>query len=144
MALSTGDCSSVQSSVKRVVIIDDRPEEAGPLKSALEYEGYQVNYFQDANVGLAVIETDPPDLLVLDLLMPKRSGFLVLEHMLGLERVPYPVMMTTGVDGERHRQLAEKLGVCAYLQKPYSIEQALDIAEDLIQQFRRRNMTTPK
>lgn len=135
MSHSSDEETNTKSCVTRVLIIDDRLDEVAALKLAFENKGVSVTYSADPNVGLAIIETDPPDLLILDLMMPKRSGFLVLERIVGLQQSPFPVMMTTSINGERHRKIASQLGVCAYLQKPYSIDRAVETGLQLIQEF---------
>ena len=51
------------------------------LRYALEKEGYEILIARDGNQGLAMAERDDPDLVILDMMMPKRSGFLVLEKL---------------------------------------------------------------
>ena len=91
------------------------------MTDALEPLGYNITSARDGNQGLACIEFYRPDLVILDLMMPKRSGLLVLEAMRELDQY-IPAIMVTGNDGSRHRHYAEILGVDAYLTKPIRVE----------------------
>jgi DNA-binding response OmpR family regulator len=76
-----------------------------------------------------------PDLIVLDAMLPKRSGFLVLEKIKGPNKrrgqKPY-VIMITGNAGKRHQVWAESLGVDGYLNKPFRMERLLESMEKLL------------
>ena len=71
-------------SLPSVLIVDDDPEVVESVRYALESNGFSVSVARDGNQGLALAETKKPDLLVLDMMMPKRSGFLVLEQHVGI------------------------------------------------------------
>ena len=66
---------------KRILLVDDDREIIESMRIALEAEGYDVILARDGNQGLAMAERENPDLLILDMMMPKRSGFLVLEKL---------------------------------------------------------------
>ena len=65
---------------------------------------------RDGNQGLALAERESPDLIILDMMMPKRSGFLVLEKLRRMSDVMVPVIMITGNEGSRHKAYAELAG----------------------------------
>ncbi|HPP53773.1 MAG TPA: response regulator, partial [Thermoguttaceae bacterium] len=69
------------STGKRILLVDDDPEIVETIRIALEAKGYQVFVARDGNQGLALADRENPDLIVLDIMMPKRSGFLVLERL---------------------------------------------------------------
>ena len=71
-------------------------------------------------------ERENPDLVVLDMMMPKRSGFLVLERLRRSRPVPMRVIMITANEGGRHKAYAEMLGVADYLRKPFPMEVLLE------------------
>ena len=71
-----------------ILIVDDDHEMACILSAAFEDAGYATTIAQDGNEGLAVAETKTPDLIVLDIMMPRRSGFLVLERLLQILEDP--------------------------------------------------------
>ena len=117
---------------KSILIIDDDVEIVQSLSHAFKARGYNVDHAYDGNAGLAIVETKCPDLVVLDLMMPKRSGFLVLERIRQSYRDPCPVIMITANEGKRHQQYAEMLGVSEYLHKPFTIDSLLKRASELL------------
>ena len=74
-------------------------------------------------------EREDPDLVILDMMMPKRSGFLVLEKLRRSRPVPLRVIMITANEGSRHKAYAEMLGVHDYLRKPFSIDKLMESVE---------------
>ena len=106
---------------KRIMVVDDDPSMIRMVTETLQPMGYQIISAGDGNKGLACIEFYKPDLVILDLMMPKRSGLLVLEGMREMDQY-IPAIMITGNEGMRHRHYAEILGVDAYLNKPLRME----------------------
>jgi DNA-binding response OmpR family regulator len=88
----------------------------------------------DGNQALELAETRSPDLVVLDMMLPKRSGFLVMEKLKrGKKREDPPrIIMITGNQGSRHKTYAETLGVNAYINKPFRMEKLLDTIQKLL------------
>lgn len=109
---------------KKILVIDDDPELREALKTILERKGYQVLTAKDGNIGLATAEREAPDLVLTDLMMPKKSGFLVLEK-LKTRKSGVRVIMMTANEGTRHRAYAEILGVDDYFCKPFDMEKML-------------------
>jgi DNA-binding response OmpR family regulator len=77
-------------------------------------------------------EKDEPDLVVLDMMMPKRSGFLVLEKLRRSRQVPMKVIMITANEGSRHKAYAEMLGVDDYIRKPFAMDRLLASIDKLL------------
>ena len=117
---------------RHVLVVDDDREIAETLRCALSKEGYDVSVATDGNQGLAYVEATNPDLIILDMMMPRRSGFLVLERLLQVSEASAPVIMITGNQGSRHQEYAEMLGVNDYLHKPFTIERLLDSVGKLL------------
>ena len=117
---------------RRVLLVDDDAEIIDAMKFALESKGYQVLVARDGNQGLAIAERDDPDLVILDMMMPKRSGFLVLEKLRRTRAVPVRVIMVTANEGSRHKAYAEMLGVDDYLRKPFAMDKLLDAVQRLL------------
>jgi DNA-binding response OmpR family regulator len=117
---------------KKVLIVDDDFEIIETVRFALEGEGYEVVVARDGNQGLALAERENPDLMILDMMMPKRSGFLVLEKIRRLRDEPLPVIMITGNEGSRHKAYAELLGVSDYIRKPFAIQRLMGAVEKLL------------
>ena len=120
---------------KKVLLVDDDEEIIMSMKIALESRGYQVLTANDGNAGLAVVERDRPDLMITDMMMPKRSGFLVLEKLRTSDDQSKNVMkviMVTGNEGNRHKEYAQQLGVDDYIRKPFAMERLIESVEKLI------------
>lgn len=115
----------------RVLLVDDDAEVIESMRYALESNGFQVSIARDGNEGLAMAEKCTPDLLILDMMMPKRSGFLVLEQLRRDGNDHVRVIMITGNEGSRHQQYAELLGVDDYIRKPFSMDRLIESAKRL-------------
>jgi DNA-binding response OmpR family regulator len=130
--LETDRKKSETSAEKKILLVDDDPEIIDTVSYALETAGYRVLIARDGNQGLALAEREDPALMILDMMMPKRSGFLVLEKLRRLRDTPLPVIMITGNEGSRHKSYAELLGVSDYLRKPFPMERLLAAVEKLL------------
>ena len=128
------DASEAETSTasKRVLIVDDDAEIIDTLRYALEAKGLEVMIARDGNQGLALAEREDPDLMILDMMMPKRSGFLVLEKLRRTRPVQMRVIMITANEGSRHKAYAEMLGVDDYIRKPFAIDRLMATVERLL------------
>ncbi len=116
----------------RVLLVDDDAEIIESMRTVLESKGYEILVARDGNQGLLMAERENPDLVVLDMMMPKRSGFLVLERLRRSRPVPMRVIMITANEGSRHRAYAEMLGVDDYIRKPFAMDRLLDSVQRLL------------
>src|SRR5688572_25049917 len=123
---------------KRVLLVDDDAEIIESLRLALESNGFQVLVARDGNQGLALTEREDPDLVILDMMMPKRSGFLVLEKLRRTRETSPRVIMITANEGSRHKAYAEMLGVDDYIRKPFPMDRLIDSVQRLIRSEERR------
>ncbi|MEQ8210701.1 MAG: response regulator [Lacipirellulaceae bacterium] len=114
-----------QQGSKRILLVDDDAEIIESLRLALEAKGYEVLIARDGNQGLALIERESPDLVILDMMMPKRSGFLVLERLKKLGEKKQRIIMITANEGNRHKAYAEMLGVDDYVRKPFPMDRLI-------------------
>ena len=117
---------------RRVLLVDDDPEIIESMRTVLESKGYEILVARDGNQGLIMAERENPDLVVLDMMMPKRSGFLVLERLRRSHPVPMRVIMITANEGSRHKAYAEMLGVDDYIRKPFAMDRLLDSVQRLL------------
>jgi DNA-binding response OmpR family regulator len=134
--MSTEENPAPEASATRlpkVLLVDDDGEIVEAMRYALEANGFEVSVARDGNQGLALTETLQPDLLVLDMMMPKRSGFLVLEALRRNGQDKVKVIMITANEGNRHKAYAEMLGVNDYLRKPFPMDKLVDSAKRLLQ-----------
>jgi len=121
-----------KSAKKRVLLVDDDPEIIDALRYALNAKGFETLIARDGNQGLAMAEREDPDLVILDMMMPKRSGFLVLEKLRRTHPIPVRVIMITANEGSRHKAYAEMLGVDDYIRKPFGMDRLIDSVERLL------------
>jgi DNA-binding response OmpR family regulator len=101
------------------------------MRAVLENRGYRVLVARDGNAGLTVAERENPDMIVLDMMMPKKSGFLVLEKLRARPGGLVPIIMITANEGSRHRAYAEMLGVRDYIRKPFAMEKLVKAVEEI-------------
>jgi len=108
---------------KKILVADDEPNVLLLLRSRLESAGYQVITAQDGEECLNKIGSEKPDLLVLDIMMPKMDGYNVLVNMkelkesLGLPDIPVIVLTARG--DSKVRELIEKENISDFIVKPY-------------------------
>ena len=119
---------------KKVLLVDDDEEILRSLEATLAETGAEIITAGDGNTGLRKAQEAKPDLMVLDLMMPKRSGFLVLESLKKGKAPTDPprVIVITANTGSRHRVWAQSLGAEAYLQKPFRMDRFLEAAIKLL------------
>jgi len=127
----TEDTGEMRLNAVKVLIVDDDPEVRSAIDHALQAEGALTQYCGDGNSAVRICESDPPDLVVLDMMLPKRSGFLVLDRIKKLEEAPVVIMVTAN-EGRRHQQYAETLGVDGYILKPVRLERLITLARELL------------
>ncbi len=116
---------------KKVLIVDDDEDILGSIDLAMRAEGADTQTVTDGNAAVAACEGDRPDAVVLDMMLPGRSGFLVLERLKQHGQPPVVVMITAN-QGKRHMAYAESLGVDAYLVKPVPLQRLVDTVVRLL------------
>ncbi len=115
----------------KVLIVDDDRDILESIDAAFQSEGALTQCAMDGNDAVRICREEPPDIVVLDMMLPKRSGFLALEKIKGCEDSPIVIMVTAN-EGKRHQAYAESLGVDKYLQKPVPLTKLLDTAVQLL------------
>jgi DNA-binding response OmpR family regulator len=110
---------------KTILIVDDDYELSDGLRIVLEKQGFHVIQARDGQQGKQMVYQHRPDLMILDMMMPRMGGYPVLEHFRGKQDAP-PVIMITANEGSRHKAYAEYLGVVDYIRKPFAMERLLE------------------
>ena len=112
---------------KKILLVDDDADILTAMQAVLADTGATVETASDGDTAVDRITTGMPDLVILDMMLPRRSGFLVIERLqsLSLDKTPR-IIMITGNQGTRHRVYAETLGVDMYLNKPFRMERLLE------------------
>ena len=124
--------AAAPAATKRILLVDDDAEIIESMRTILEAKGYSVLIARDGSQGIAVAERENPDLVILDMMMPKRSGFLVLEKLRREYDHPIHIIMVTANEGNRHRAYAEMLGVDDYIRKPFAMDRLLESVQKLL------------
>src|SRR5438094_6501782 len=108
----------------RILIVEDEPNMVAGLRDNFEYEGYDVIAARDGAEGLDRALNEAPDLVVLDVMMPKMSGLDVCKQ-LKAKRPSLPVIMLTARGQEVDKVVGLELGADDYVTKPFSIRELL-------------------
>lgn len=123
---------NTNNSRKHVLLVDDDESILEASRLAFESSGYEVTVARDGAEALSRIERDAPDLVVLDLVMPRRSGFAVLDRIAESQPNRPRIMMVTANADPRHRRFATERGVDAFIAKPYEMSILLTTAAELL------------
>ena len=113
---------------KLILVVDDDRELVDAMRAVLERQGYKVIQAHDGHQGKQAIYNQRPDLVILDMMMPRMGGYPVLEHFKDKGDAP-PIIMVTANEGSRHKVYAEYLGVIDYIRKPFAMERLLEAVE---------------
>jgi len=124
-----------EPSGKKILLVDDDRDILTAMQAALADLQADILIATDGNEAISQADLKAPDVVVLDMMLPKRSGFLVMEKLKkGKKRTDPPrVIMITGNLGSRHKTYAESLGVDAYLNKPFRMEKLVEAVKKLLE-----------
>jgi DNA-binding response OmpR family regulator len=119
---------------KKVLLVDDDPDILTSMQAAFEPTGAVIETASNGNTAVLLAEKNQPDLVILDMMLPGRSGFMVLEKIKAHKpRGSKPfVIMITGNTGARHKMYAESQGVSEYFTKPVKLDKLIAAAERLM------------
>ncbi len=109
----------------KIVLIEDDREIQTTLKAVLEAAGYRIAVASNGAEGQKLIQSESPELVITDMMMPRMGGFPVLEYLKTLEHPPRVIMITAN-EGGRHKAYAEMLGAVDYLRKPFAMDVLLE------------------
>src|SRR5436853_3247703 len=113
---------------KLILVVDDDLELSDGIRSVLENQGHRVLQARDGQQGKQLVYQHRPDLVILDMMMPRMGGYPVLEHFRDKPDAP-PIIMITANEGSRHKAYAEYLGVVDYIRKPFAMERLLEAVD---------------
>ena len=124
----------------KILVIDDDPDILDALAMILETQGYQVSTARDGIEGLASLKAEKPDMMILDLLMPKMDGFAVCKELQDprwskFKNMPILILTSVREDASRRRYELEtglELNVDDYVEKPISPDILLQRVERLV------------
>jgi DNA-binding response OmpR family regulator len=118
----------------RILVVDDDQVIQQLLKVNLELEGYAVEVASDGEEALATFDGFHPDLVLLDIMMPKLDGWEVARRLKASEGGPVPIVLLSARAQEADVQKGTDLGVAAYVTKPFDPIQLLDLVAGLLTQ----------
>ena len=116
----------------RVLLIEDEPNIIEAIRFILSRDGWRVDTHSDGKTALETIRQRAPDLVILDVMLPNRSGYDILSDLrgdVGLKDVP--VLMLTARGQKKDRELAEKLGATRFMTKPFANVEILATVREL-------------
>ncbi|RYH02727.1 response regulator [Salipiger sp. IMCC34102] len=118
---------------KRILLIEDEPNIVEALSFILSRDGFTVHIHEDGETALGRITAGAPDMIILDAMLPGRSGFDILRDLRADSATrDLPVMMLTARGQAKDRQMAEDLGVDHFMTKPFANEEVLAQVHALI------------
>ncbi len=124
---------------ERILVIDDEPKIVDFIRRGLIYEGYTVDVAYDGPDGLARARDNPPDLVILDVMLPRLDGLEVCRRLRAASHVP--ILMLTARDAVPDRVAGLNAGADDYLVKPFAFDELLARIRAL---FRRHGLVTPE
>jgi len=129
---------SVEVPVNLVLVVEDNPEDAQFIKSALESRKMSVRIAKDAGQAQTTMQMHQPDFIILDVILPGESGFEICERIKNREE-KLPVLFYTAIDMDDARDLAVRVGADGYLTKPASAEELVAKVQEIAETVWRRD-----
>ena len=118
----------------RILIVEDEVEMGKGLKDAMEFEGYETETANDGETGLEFALNGNFDLIVLDLMLPRKSGFDVCREIRN-RKINVPILMVTARGEEIDKVLGLELGADDYITKPFSLRELLARVKALLRRY---------
>lgn len=119
---------------KSVLIVEDEPFIVEALSFLLNREGLNVSVFTDGEGCVEHIQSIRPNLVILDMMLPNKSGMQILEELRGLDMfVSLPVLMLTAKGQKKDRIAAEEAGVSLFMTKPFANKEIIKNVHRLLE-----------
>ncbi len=117
----------------RVLLIEDEPNIIEAIRFILSRDGWRVDTHADGSSAVDAVRSRSPDLIILDVMLPNRSGYDILNDLRQDDATrDLPVLMLTARGQKKDRDLAEKLGASRFMTKPFSNGEVLAAVRDLV------------
>ncbi|MDP8229658.1 MAG: response regulator [Candidatus Gorgyraea atricola] len=118
---------------KKILVIDDEEDMQKLLKVRLEQESFQVVTAGDGDIGLKTAEQELPDLIILDIMMPKVDGFSCLKDIRKLPKTKdIPILMLSGKEEEKVRDLFAFQKISGYIEKPFELDDLITKVKEIL------------
>ena len=112
---------------QRVLLIEDEPNIIEAISYILSKDGWTVHTHSDGETAMDKVMQGVPDLIILDVMLPGRSGYDILRDLRATaDTAEVPVMMLTARGQAKDREMAERLGVTRFMTKPFSNAEVLE------------------
>ncbi len=119
--------------MSRIFVVDDEPDVVELLETVLGIEGFTVEVATEGRTALAKILADPPDLLILDLMMPDLDGMELLKLLrLDPRGLEIPVLIVSARTGQHDQIASLQMGANAYICKPFSNKELISQIRQLL------------
>ncbi len=118
---------------QRVLVVEDEPNIVESLSFLMKQEGFDVKIAQDGTTALRIVESDVPDLVVLDVMLPRRDGYDVCKAIRANRKLDdVRIMMLSAKGRELDRRKGLELGADDYITKPFSTRDLVDRVRALL------------
>lgn len=108
----------------KILVVEDEPSLIFTLRDTLESEGYQVIVSEDGEHAVELVQEHSPDLMILDIMLPGKSGYDICKEVRAL-KYTFPIIMLTAKDQEVDKVKGLNLGADDYLTKPFGVKELL-------------------
>lgn len=129
--------------MSRILLVDDEPDLVRLVSIRLEAEGYEVVVAMDGHEALAKARAEHPDLIILDLMLPKLNGYQVcalLKRDTRFQKIP--IVLFTALADERDEKLGYESGADAYIRKPFQGSELLAQVRTLLEKAAKESQKT--
>ena len=118
---------------RKILVIDDEEDIQKLLKMRLEQENFNVITASDGDVGVKTAEQEAPDLIILDIMMPKMDGYTCLKEIRSLPKTKnIPVLMLSGKEEEKVRDLFAFQKISGYIEKPFELDDIVAKVKEIL------------
>lgn len=113
---------------KTILVVDDEPRNLKLLRDILQTAGYKTIEATDGKQGIELAKARKPDLILMDILMPKVDGYTACREI-KMEKTTQaiPVVMLTSLDYQLNEELSKEVGAAGYITKPIDLKKLLDV-----------------
>ncbi len=120
---------------KKVLVIEDEPNIIEAISFILSRDGWEVDTHSNGHDAVGVVLAKVPDLVILDVMLPGRSGYEILQDLRANDSTAkLPVLMLTARGQNKDRELAERVGASRFMTKPFSNAEVLEALHELVAQ----------
>ena len=118
---------------KKILIIDDEEDIQKLLKIRLQQENFNVAVAEDGDVGIKMAEQELPDMILLDIMMPRMDGYTCLKEIRKLPKTrDIPVLMLSGKEEEKVKDLFAFQKISGYMEKPFELDNLVSKVKEIL------------